>query len=125
MISLAQISLGSPLMHAIEQVESGGNPRAIGDGGKAIGILQIHAACVADVNRAYALKWKHASMADVYLSRIVFQHYLELYATEARIGRPVTDEDRARIWQSGPDGWKKDCSIPYWNKVKAVMEGSR
>ena len=39
------------LMDAIEQVESGGNANAVGDGGAAIGAFQIHKIYVDDVNR--------------------------------------------------------------------------
>ena len=44
--------------------------------------------------------------------------YWDRYATEKRIGRPVTDEDRARIHNKGPNGYKKDSSIRYWIKVQ-------
>ena len=44
--------------------------------------------------------------------------YWDRYATKKRIGRPVTDEDRARIHNKGPNGYKKDSSIEYWVKVQ-------
>ena len=50
--------------------------------------------------------------------------YWDRYATEERLGRPVTDEDRARIHNKGPNGYKKDSSIPYWKKVKAKLNGT-
>ena len=31
---------------------------------------------------------------------------------------PVTDEDRARIWNGGPNGYKKQATVKYWKKVK-------
>ena len=49
--------------------------------------------------------------------------YWNRYATEKRLGRPVTDEDRARIHNKGPNGYKKDSSIAYWNKVKEELDG--
>ena len=49
--------------------------------------------------------------------------YWDRYATEERLGRPVTDEDRARIHNKGPNGYKKDSSIAYWNKVKGELDG--
>lgn len=122
MVLLTQVLHASPLLTAIEQVESRGNAYAVGDNGKAIGILQIHAACLADVNKAHGTKWRHHQMTDPHLSRLVFHRYLELYATEQRLGRPVTDEDRARIWQGGPNGWKKPETLGYWTKVKTHMK---
>ena len=41
----------SALISAIMAVESGGRDQAIGDGGRALGPLQIHKAVVVDVNR--------------------------------------------------------------------------
>lgn len=36
--------------------------------------------------------------------------------------RSTTLEDAARIWNGGPDGWRKDSTIAYWHKVKAVYD---
>jgi len=43
---------------------------------------------------------------------------MSIYATEEKIGREPTDEDRARIWNGGPMGWRNKATIGYWNKVK-------
>ena len=48
--------------------------------------------------------------------------YWDRYATIKRLGREPTDEDRARIHNKGPNGYKKESSIPYWNKVKAILD---
>jgi len=48
--------------------------------------------------------------------------YWDRYATTKRIGREPTDEDRARIHNKGPNGYKKDASLPYWNKVKMILD---
>lgn len=112
----------SPLIAAIEQVESGGDKTALGDGGQAIGILQIHKCVVDDVNRVFHLKWSHEDMYKPEYARMVFRRYMQIYATEERLGRPVTDEDRARIWVGGPRGWQKESTVKYWLKVKQQME---
>jgi len=122
MVLISQVLHATPLLTAIEQVESGGNAFAVGDSGKAIGILQIHQCVLDDINRANGMKFRHHAMLDPHLSRIVFYRYIELWATEARIGRAVTDEDMARIWNGGPDGWKKESTLVYWHKVKIQME---
>ena len=44
-----------------------------------------------------------------------------IYATEKRLGRPVTDQDRARIHNGGPNGWKSPATIGYWSKVKKFL----
>ncbi len=48
--------------------------------------------------------------------------YWDRYATVKRLGRKPTDEDRARIHNKGPNGYKKDSSIDYWNKVKEILD---
>jgi hypothetical protein len=55
-----------------------------------------------------------------YAERIILTFW-DRYATEKRLGRPVTNEDRARMHNKGPNGYKKDSSIPYWNKVKNIL----
>ena len=92
------------LLAALLAVESGGNDHAIGDNGRAIGALQIHAAVVADVNRHHGTHYTHAGMVRRVDAVAVATLYLGTYATRERIGRPVTDEDRARIWNGGPNG---------------------
>jgi hypothetical protein len=115
----------SPLIAAIEQIESTGNPNAVGDNGAAYGILQIHRGVVEDVNRVYHLKWEHRDMFKPVYARMVFHRYMEIYCTEKRLGRPVTDEDRARIWNGGPNGWEKKRTVNYWLRVKNVLENAR
>jgi hypothetical protein len=112
------------LLAALMAVESGGNPFAVGDGGKAVGCLQIHASVVADVNRIAGPKTAPYTLADrleVEKSKQMCVIYLSYYATEKRIGRAVTDQDRARIWNGGPLGYKKSATEVYWAKVKREL----
>ena len=39
-----------------------------------------------------------------------------------RTGRIPTAETYARIWNGGPDGWKKPTTAAYWRKVRAKLE---
>ena len=68
-------------LQAIAQIESSNRPHVVGDGGKALGLFQLHAAVIQDWNQAHprsqkahsdALEPRHASeVADWYLhSRI-------------------------------------------------------
>ena len=47
------------LIKALIQVETNGNPKAIGDNGDAKGILQIHQEVITDVNRICRTKYIH------------------------------------------------------------------
>jgi hypothetical protein len=69
-----------------------------------------------DVNRRNGTKYVLKDLLGeegAKLSRWVFQEYMKIYATERQIGRPVTDVDRARIWNGGPTGWKEDGTKQY------------
>jgi hypothetical protein len=110
------------LLAALLAVESGGNDRAVGDHGRAIGALQIHAAVVQDVNRIHGTRYTHAGMMRRRDAVAVATLYLGTYATQERIRRPVTDADRARIWNGGPNGWRKAATLGYANQVRKAMK---
>lgn len=110
------------LMLAIMMVESGGDPDAIGDNGKAYGCMQIHQCVVDDVNEYADLHFKHKDAFDILKARKMFQIYMMRYANPERLGRVPTMEDMARIWNGGPNGYKKPSTEAYWQKVKKVME---
>ena len=98
-----------------------------GDGGKAIGPLQIHRACFSDVARPGE---KYEDCKTLAFSVKVFRRYMDRYATESRLGRKPSDEDKARIWNGGPRGpWasgkKKQNLDKYWAKTRAAMEARK
>ena len=109
------------LIPALEQVESKGDPKAIGDKGKAFGILQIWEVVIIDVNRAKGTSYVHADAFDPVKARAICRAYLSIYCTERRLGRKPTMEDAARIWNGGPNGHKKAATEKYWQKVKAAL----
>lgn len=103
------------LIPALIQVESGGDNFAKGDGGKAVGCLQIWLIMVEDVNR---ISGRHFVPSDrtsrersVEMCRIYLKHY----------ARWKTVEQAARIWNGGPSGDKKPSTEKYWLKVKKEM----
>ena len=120
------------LLDAIEWVESGGDANAIGDGGNAIGAFQIHKIYVDDLNRIYKLqhldkystplRWTYYHRKSKVCSRIMVRDYLKHYATENRLGHRPTFEDMARIHNGGPNGYQKESTKKYWQKVKARLE---
>ncbi len=99
-------------------VESGGRANAVGDGGRAVGILQIHAGLVADVNRIAGRHFTLADRLDPQKSAEMCRIYLSHYATKARLGHEPTMQDMARIWNGGPAGWRKGATLGYWQRVK-------
>ena len=101
-----------PLIAALITVESNGNDMAIGDGGRAIGALQIHKAVVVDANRIAGTSYTHQQMTNRIAARRVCEIYLTHY------GKGCTTEQLARRWNGGPTGDRKSATITYWNKVK-------
>jgi hypothetical protein len=52
------------------------------------------------------------------------KEYLTHYGTEKRLGRKPTAEDLARIWNKGPNGYKKDSAKKYWVKVEKILKAN-
>lgn len=119
------------LIAALCMVESSNNPRAIGDGGKAIGILQIHSVIVDDVNRI--LSEQRRNSANNVNSKSKISTHIKSYKWPADCYNPVMSSNMAvvyfsqwpnasaktlaRRWNGGPRGDKKPATLPYWNKV--------
>ena len=109
------------LLPALSKVESNGNPRAVGDSGKAYGELQIWSVVVQDVNRAHGTRYTHRDAFDPAKARDICRRYLAIYATPKRLGRAPTMEDAARIWNGGPNGHRKSATEKYWHKVAKAL----
>jgi hypothetical protein len=109
------------LIPALVQVESNGNPRAVGDNGKALGQLQIWSVVVVDVNRAKGTRYTHKDAFDPAKAEAICRAYLSIYCTPRRLGRAPTMEDAARIWNGGPNGHRKSATEKYWQKVARVL----
>lgn len=111
------------LLAALIAVESGGNDMARGQHGD-LGALQVRPCVVADVNRMAGTHYRWAEMTNRWAALGVFRIYTGRYCTEARLGRPVTDQDLARVWNGGPNGWKRRKTVAYWKRVQAWMGAS-
>lgn len=123
------------LVEAVRAHESGGHEWKVGDRElehKAYTSLQIRQPALDDVNEFYRKEIRKIfgrnKLTIEYLKGNraaldwVFEKYTNHYATRARLGREPTGEDRARIWNGGPNGWKKKSTRKYWQDVKKVLE---
>ena len=106
----------SNLISALIIVESSGNDLAVGDGGKAIGPLQIHRGVVLDVNRITGSSYRHQDMTNRAQARAVCEAYLRHY------GKGASTEQLARRWNGGPKGDTKTSTEAYWAKVKKHLK---
>ena len=114
------------LIPLLIQVESGGNVRAIGDRGKARGILQIHAAAWADGCKELGVKGDYRKGSfDAAKSKAICKASPTRYGRHYRkvTGRKPTLQTLARIWNGGPYGYRKKATLPYWRKVQKARKG--
>jgi len=106
------------LLAAIRQVESGGDDRAVGDGGRSLGPLQTSRAAWQDATRHGRVEWSYDRLVWSWPHcQQVAIWYWGRYDCQS-------DEQRARIWNGGPRGHLKKSTLPYWNRVKATMKGT-
>ena len=105
------------------KVESNNDPKAVGDNGKALGILQIWKTYIDDVNRIYKTSYKHSDALNPELAKEITKKYLAFYGKlyEKRTGKPITYEILAKIHNGGPAGYKNPNTNKYWTKVQAYI----
>jgi soluble lytic murein transglycosylase-like protein len=109
---LSALPAKAGLWEAVCRVESNGNPRAVGDGGKAAGIAQIWAITVKDINRFAGTRYTLSDRFDPVKSKEMFNLYVEHY------GKGRSLQYKARLWNGGPGGNNKTATIAYWKKIQ-------
>ena len=118
------ITKDGDLLNALIFVESRGNDSAIGDrhlvGNEAVGALQIRPIMVREVNRICKLIGSHQRFAlkdrfDRQKSIHMFMIWREYHHKNDNA------EVIARNWNGGPNGYKKDRTIKYWNKIEKQL----
>ena len=109
------------VLQAIRIVESNNTPSAVGDGGNAIGVYQIWESYWKDATEFSNLGGKYRDcFVPEYADRVV-RCYMKRYATPRRLGREATMQDISRIHNGGPNGYKKQATIKYWEKVEKIL----
>lgn len=101
------------LFNAIAMVESD-------RGATSDNVYQIRDIYIDDVNRICNTQVSYDAKYNVKKSEqmmmLYWQYYGEIY--ERVTGSPVTYEVLARIHNGGPDGWRKEATKKYWERVK-------
>lgn len=117
-------SLLALLLPALAKVESNNQARAVGDNGRAVGILQIHPKYVQDVNRiagtGYTLEDRKNPRKSFQMAAIYLTHYGKAY--HRTTGKQPTLEVLARIHNGGPFGYRMAATGKYWSKVKRHLK---
>jgi len=113
----AQAAPPASFFRALHIVETSGRTGAIlGDGGKALGPLQIHRAYHADSRVA----GDYSRVADLDYSKRVVSAYLQRYAPQSWAAGDVTT--LARIHNGGPRGATKQATVNYAAKVTRLTK---
>lgn len=102
------------ILFSIIQVESNFNPNAIGDNGKAVGILQIHPIMVEDVNRIAKTNYNLEDRYCPQKSSQMFFIYTNHYTPDWNF------EKVAKRWNGGPRGDRKEATEKYWQRILDV-----
>ena len=119
---LVVLVLGQPaaahvrsLFDALREVESNGNPNAVGDQGRSLGPYQIQYAYWLDsrVPGRYR-QVRHAAYAER-----VMRAYWERYCPEALAAQDY--RTLARVHNGGPNGVRKPQTRVYWRKVRREL----
>ena len=107
--------------------ESGGRDHVVGDGGRALGCLQIHQCVIDDVNTILGrCEFAPADRLNRGRSIALFLHYQRRYATRERLGRRPTAEDVVRIWNGGPDGHRQIRETDHaWRRFLRALRRSQ
>lgn len=100
------------LIDKIHFVESSGrlNPPD-GDGGRAVGPMQLHKCVVDDVNYFYKTNYKYEDRRDIDKSREIAKLYITMWMEKHR------EQIAALIFHYGPSAWKQDVD-GYWKKIR-------
>ncbi len=115
------IDTSDKLMKAMIHVESRGKVDAVGDNGKAIGILQMHPIAVRSVNRI--CEKNDLDLEFTYDDRYDPEKTMQMYWIWRNSKHyDSTDEVIARSWNGGPNGPNTNATTHYWNKVQNALK---
>jgi len=111
------------LLDAMCEVESNCDPTKVGKANE-IGWYQILPDFWTDAleyDPSIGGEYEDVAKDKEYAEKVILA-YWDRYATIKRLGRVPTDEDRARIHNGGPNGYKKEATIAYWSKVRKELD---
>jgi hypothetical protein len=107
------------IVKVLRQIESHNEPSAIGDNGKAFGVLQIHKIYVQEVNNRFGTTYTHKEMFQENCAEEVFFLYMEfaIERFERKYKRPVAEQDVVRMHNGGAfQGHRIESTKKYYNK---------
>ena len=110
------------LLDALIQVESSGRDDAVGDGGNAIGCLQIWEVYWIDATERRGIGGSYRDCFNRDYAKRIVDAYMKRYAGEAWTNPEKFDAEKcARIHNGGPRGHTKKATEKYWEKVDKLL----
>lgn len=109
-----QLKKWIPVINAIAQVESGGNPKAVSKSGTYVGLLQIAPICVRECNRIVGKN------KFTYNDRYSKEKSIEMFIVFQEYHNPEGNMEKAiRLWNSGDKNCMKNKSKTeaYYRRV--------
>ena len=109
-----QLKKWMPVINAIAQVESGGNPKAVSRSGTYVGLLQMAPICVRECNRIVGKN------KFTYNDRLSREKSIEMFIIFQEHHNPEGNMEKAiRLWNSGDKNCMKNKNRTegYYRKV--------
>jgi hypothetical protein len=124
---VSDLQLALNLVYKVES-NNGDPDQLVGDDGKAIGPLQIWPQMIRDVNRIIRDKklkypvFVNSDRHSLDKSCQVFTIYQWYYGQQYTrcTGKQPTTEVYSRMWNGGPEGWRRDATLIYWQKIQKI-----
>lgn len=113
---------------AIAAIESSNRPHAVGDGGKALGLYQIHPAVFEEFNKANKTRYRHHSHAlEPITATLIADWYLHVRIPQILrwLKEPITRDSVLTCWNMGCGAVKKGrVAKGYIAKYRAIAEAA-
>lgn len=132
--TLSAVEKDARILHAIAAVESGNDPKAVGDSGSSLGAWQMQAAAWAEANadrrRAGKPEHRRSAWADPLVQQEMAASFLRVIRRRfAAVGKPdPTPEQIAVVWNRGWSAAKRTGFRPsdYARRVGTIyrLQGS-
>lgn len=115
-----RVLVDARFLAALAAVESGGDDAAVNKREDAHGRYQIRAAALADANRILCTDYTLADCHDPAVAARIVRAYLGHYGANLSAPTPTA---LARIWNGGPNGYKRDATRGYAERFhRAYLE---
>lgn len=115
-----RVLVDARFLAALAAVESGGDDAAVNEREDAHGRYQIRSAALADANRILCTSYTLADCHDPAVAARIVRAYLGHYGAALSAPTPTA---LARIWNGGPNGYKRDATRGYAERFhRAYLE---